>query len=366
MKYFIGLLSGTSVDNIDAALVGIGENDIRLIETHSHEFSSDLRHQLQQLIKNQSITLVEYSQIDSQLAHEFSDAVIQLLKKTHFEAKQITAIGSHGQTIFHEPNGDYRNTIQIGSPHQIAARCGIDVVSNFRNLDMAYKGQGAPLAPVIHQKLFHSETKNYAILNLGGIANISFIGKNYPQPSGYDTGPANCLLDEWILKNKGEKYDANGQWAETGELDKNLLNQLIGDRYFNLQAPKSTGREYFNLTWLSGFENSLWKCPAANVQNTLTHLTALSISNEIKKSRFPVDEVVVMGGGSKNKFLLELLGMYSQIPVHLSEDFGFDGDWIESILFAYLAYLRVNQIKLDLSSITGSQNRLLYGDLIRC
>lgn len=354
-------MSGTSVDGIDAAIVEFTNNDIKLICTHEQKFSNNLKKSLQNTIKFQEVTLKNLSEIDSLLAFEFSQAVETLLNKSKLNKTNITAIGSHGQTIYHQPNGNHTNTMQIGSPHKLAANTRIDVVTNFRYLDMAFAGQGAPLAPLLHQKFFAKKDKNTAVINLGGIANISFVGKGFSSVIGYDTGPANCLIDEWINIHKQKTFDKNGDWAKQGVVNENLLSQMLDDDYFKKPYPKSTGREYFNHNWYDNFIEEFKKTSAVDIQTTLSHLTAKSISLEISNSKHTIDEIMVMGGGANNQFLIELIGSYSGLYVEIAED----SDWIEAILFAYLAERRFNNHKLDLSSFTGSTKEILVGDIIK-
>ena len=275
------------------------------------------------------------------------------------------AIGSHGQTIFHQPEGNYKNTLQIGNPHVLAAQTGINVITNFRNLDMALEGQGAPLAPVIHEKLFKQKGKNIAVVNLGGIANISFIGKDYKNIKGFDTGPANCLIDEWISIHKQKTFDEKGCWASSGRLNKALLTEMLNDSYFVKDSPKSTGREYFNINWFENFKEQFRQTSAVDIQTTLTHLVAASLAESIKKEDHDIDEIIVMGGGANNTFLLALIEEYTSINTLTSNSYGYDLNWIEAILFAYLAYLRFSNQSINLSSITGSRTSLLVGDLIK-
>jgi len=362
LKYYIGLLSGTSIDGIDAAIVGFGKNKIKLIETHSKVFSHELSQQLLNIINSQSTTLTDMANIDYQLAYEFSNAVLELLVKAKMDAREIKAIGSHGQTVYHQPNEDddklKKNTIQLGSSHIIAAMTQIDVVSNFRNLDMAYAGQGAPLAPIIHQKLYAKKNDNIAVLNLGGIANISFIGKDYKKIIGFDTGPANCLLDEWICFHKQCKYDNNGDWARAGGLNKILLDQMLNDSYFLKNHPKSTGREYFNRKWFDKFKDQFKITSAVDIQCTLTHLTAQSIARTLYKN---ISTLIVTGGGAHNCYLLELIQKYSQVKLIIAKN----PDWIEAMLFAYLAHRRIKNKRFNLSSITGSYKKILLGDITK-
>ncbi|MBL4772207.1 MAG: anhydro-N-acetylmuramic acid kinase [Alcanivoracaceae bacterium] len=363
-KYYIGLLSGTSVDGIDAAIVAIDENNIKLLCTHEQAFSSQLKAALQNIIKYQKVTLQQLSDTDSLLAFEFSQAVDILIKKSAVSKDEIMAIGSHGQTIFHQPDGNHRNTLQIGSAHILAANTDITVVSNFRNIDMAYGGQGAPLAPLIHQQLFTNKDKNTAVINLGGIANISFIGTDYKQPVGYDTGPANCLLDEWINIHQHKEFDKDGAWAQKGTLNPQLLKQMLKDDYFHKLAPKSTGREYFNYKWYDNFRELFKSTCAVDIQTTLTHLVASSISDAIEKEPHKIDNVILVGGGAKNGFLQSLIKKYSHIDTVSSCAYDYHPDWVEAILFAYLAYKRIYNQKLNLSSFTGSTSEILAGDII--
>ncbi len=359
------MLSGTSVDGIDAALVSIKGNKIKLICSHEQTFSESLKMDLQSIIQSQSVSLLQLSNTDAKLANEFSTAVEQLISKSKIDRSQIVAIGSHGQTIFHQPNGENRNTWQIGSPHIIAANTRIKVVSSFRNLDMAYGGQGAPLAPIIHKKLFEQDNKNTAVVNLGGIANISFVGKDYPMTVGFDTGPANCLMDEWIFIHKKKTFDKNGQWASQGELNQALLDNMLKDEYFSKPTPKSTGREYFNQSWLESMMQNFKSLTPNNIQTTLAHLTAITISNVVNEEEYPIDEIILMGGGANNTYLKNIIQKYSEIKLSSSNEYGYDSDWIEAILFAYFAYIRVNEQRLDLTSFTGSsQTQLLVGDII--
>jgi anhydro-N-acetylmuramic acid kinase len=364
LSYYIGLLSGTSVDGIDAAIVDINARQLTLTETHSQAFSLQLKTDLQQLIKNQNISLKQLAAIDSLLAFEFSQAVELLISKAKIDKKDIIAIGSHGQTIFHQPNGNHRNTIQIGSAHMIAANLNIKVVSHFRNMDMACGGQGAPLAPILHQLLFSQTNRNTAVINLGGISNVSFVGKDYQQAIGFDTGPANCLIDEWMMIHKQQAYDENGQWAQSGQLNSELLAQMLKDDYFFKPSPKSTGREYFNHRWYDNFRDLFKSLTATDIQTTLSHLTAATIALAIEQQTNIIDNIMLMGGGCKNSFLTSLIKQYCKIPVSDSTQYQYDPDWIEAMLFAYLAQQRINNQRINLNSITGSSKAILIGDII--
>ncbi|VAW40705.1 Anhydro-N-acetylmuramic acid kinase, partial [hydrothermal vent metagenome] len=350
MNYYIGLLSGTSVDGIDAAIVAIDDSNIKLITTHMQAFSGQLKTDLQNIIKSQTVSLQKISDTDSLLAFEFSQAIEILINKTDINKDKITAIGFHGQTIFHQGEGNHKNTMQIGSAHMLAANTGIKLVTNFRNLDMAYGGQGAPLAPIIHQKLFATNSHNTAVINLGGIANISFIGKDYQQPIGYDVGPANCLIDEWITIHKQQDFDKDGNWARQGKLQETLLKQMLDDSYFQKPPPKSTGREYFNCKWYDNFIELFKTTSALDIQTTLTHLVAASIAAAISQQKYKITEIILAGGGAKNSFIQQLIQQYCNLEISTASQHGHDPDWIEAMLFAYLAYMRITKQKLNLSS----------------
>lgn len=362
-EYYIGLLSGTSIDGIDAAIIDFSNGLIKVTCVHEQSFSHTLKKSLQQIIKSQSLTLQQFSETDSLLAFEFSQAIDILIKKSNLDKTDIVAIGSHGQTIYHQPEGNHPNTIQIGSAHKIAAMTNINVVCNFRNLDVALEGQGAPLAPLIHHELFCQSDKNTAVINLGGIANVSFIGKDFEKIIGYDIGPANCLIDEWINIHKQQPYDCDGSWAREGQLNKTLLTQMLSDNYFSKTAPKSTGREYFNHKWYNNFIEQFKLTSAVDIQTTLTHLIAASIQNEVQDKN--INNIIVMGGGANNSFIMELIEEYTEIETKSANEYGFDSNWVEAILFAYLAYKRMNNQKLNLSSFTGSNKQLLVGDIVR-
>lgn len=355
-------MSGTSVDAIDAAIISIENNKIKLHATHEQPFSGEVQGKIQKIIKSQAASFQLICEVDSLLAFEFAQAVSILLNKSKIKNAHIKAIGSHGQTVFHEPNGNHTASIQLGSAHKIAAMTHINVVYNFRQMDMALGGQGAPLAPLLHSKLFYNNNKNTAVINLGGIANISFIGRDYDQVIGYDIGPANCLIDEWINIHKQLPYDENGSWARQGRLNSILLAQMLEDNYFAKAHPKSTGREHFNRQWYNNFTEEFKKTSAVDIQTTLTHLIAASIEREMTGKS--IDNIVIMGGGSKNDFILELIHQYTGLETTISNDFGYDADWIEAILFAYLAHKRINKEKINLTSITGSSKKLLVGDLV--
>lgn len=280
MECYIGLISGTSMDAVDAVLVNYSTMPGEIIETHSEPLPDDIKTDLYELVSSQQITFSLLGKLDVQIGKLFSHAAKKLIEKSKIDKHNIIAIGSHGQTVWHQPDSDIPFTIQIGDPNIIAEETGIDTVADFRRRDIAVGGQGAPFVPVFHEALFRSSEENRVVLNLGGIANISVLSKDINTPViGFDTGPANTLIDLWIQRHLKKSFDENGEWAASGTVNEELLKTMLKDVYFNRKVPKSTGREYFHLEWvetfLHDFEGTL---KPEDVQATLTELTAATVA----------------------------------------------------------------------------------------
>jgi len=299
-ELYIGLMSGTSTDGIDAALVDLTGHSAKLVDFVFHPFTAELKTAIQHLSNaNHPVFLHDYGRIDCQLGHLFADAAKALLANNAVAAGSIQAIGSHGQTVCHAPNQPFPFSLQIGDPNVIAEQTGITTVADFRRRDLACNGQGAPLVPAFHQALFSHPQTNRCIVNIGGIANITVLPAQQGGPAsvkGFDTGPGNTLMDEWIYKHQGLAFDRNGNWAKTGKIDYSLVARLKQDCYFQLAPPKSTGKEYFSLTWLAAFLTDKNR-PPENIQASLCHLTALSICDAIQEHAPMTEEVLVCGGG---------------------------------------------------------------------
>lgn len=279
MEYYIGIISGTSMDAVDAVLVDYSTMPGKIIETYSEPIPDDLRSDLLQLVSSQPFTFSFLGKLDVQVGKLFAHTVTKLIQRSNLEKHNINAIGSHGQTVWHQPDGENPFTIQIGDPNIIAEESGITTVADFRRRDIAVGGQGAPFVPVFHEALFRTDKEDRVILNLGGIANISVLPKNLSNPIiGFDTGPANTLSDLWIQRHFNKSYDDNGEWAASGSVNEELLKAMLADNYFDRKLPKSTGREYFNLAWvdkhLSDFSCEL---KPEDVQATLIELTARTV-----------------------------------------------------------------------------------------
>lgn len=354
---FIGTITGTSMDGLDLALLDVQQDSIRVLAAHTQPLPLALREMLVALAHSQLDNEIDaLGQADTQLGEFVGTCVLDFLRQQSTAAQDIIAIGSHGQTVRHRPDGQFPFTLQIGDPNRIAERTGITTVADFRRRDMAAGGQGAPLVPPFHQALFGSSTQSRTIVNIGGISNITVLTPNQP-PRGHDTGPGNALLDAWCAQHKGEPYDAHGQWASSGTVHGDLLQRLLTDPYLSLQPPKSTGKEHYNLAWLKQQLPGM-DLPAEDVQATLVAFTAQSIARDI-----PVDteSVFVCGGGRMNGALMRELATLLTIPVAPTEALSVDGDAIEAAAFAWLAYRRVNGLPGNASTVTGASGERVLG-----
>jgi len=356
-KLYIGLMSGTSLDGVDVALCQIDKKSCSLKASSFLAMPLELKEEILSVIHG-TTTLKQVGEIDHKLALFFAKGVHLLLEQEKIEAKEIEAIGSHGQTVWHEPNGEYSFSMQLGNPSLLAVLTGINVVADFRAKDVALGGQGAPFAPAFHQFLF-SDLEACAVLNIGGMANISILGQEL---IGYDTGCGNVLMDLWIQEQKNRAYDKDGSWAKTGSVDSKLLENMLSDSYFFLKYPKSTGREYFNKNFLIKYLEPLGKISKLDVQTTLLALTVKSIANEIK--RFTVKKVLVCGGGVKNIFLMsELQKELPLLEVVPTEKYGVSSDNMEAMIFAWLAQKRLAEEPIALKSVTGATNNTILGGI---
>jgi anhydro-N-acetylmuramic acid kinase len=391
-ELYIGLMSGTSIDGIDAALVAFEDGKCQLLAQHLQPMSAKLTAQLHQLCRPSNDEVTALAKIEQPLAQAFALACQQLLAKTPYTASDVTAIGSHGQTIRHHPEHGF--TLQIGDANILAALTNIDTVADFRRKDMALGGQGAPLVPAFHQAVFQHPTLNRAIVNIGGLANITYLPSlEQDKPViGYDTGPGNTLLDTWFTtKNKSTKgYDENGQWAKSGVIIQPLLSLLLQHPYFALLPPKSTGRELFNLAWLQSYldgdvDNTRQIYSDADVQRTLTRFTAVSIANEVTKlqqastlnnsntldKKSDLDksdsldkntEVYICGGGAANPLLMaDLAQLLPHSPAMTTAEIGIDPDWVEAIAFAWLAKQHMHKQPGNLPAVTGASRTAILG-----
>jgi len=365
-KTYLGLMSGTSMDGIDAALVRFPHHGTELVETYCHPWPAALQQGLLELTAPGDNEIDRLGELDILVADEFASAALQLLAKANIPASAVTAIGSHGQTIRHRPTAKNAFTLQIGDPNRIAEQTGITTVADFRRRDMAAGGEGAPLVPAFHHTLFSSDKEYRCILNIGGIANITQLPpqNDAERIIGFDVGPGNCLLDSWATRHIHLPFDAQGEWAASGKVNSSLLEHLLGDDYFNRPPPKSTGREYFNLEWLEGLLSQHPKLPPEDVQATLTALTAQSIASAIQDVAPDCQQILVCGGGIHNPTLMEQLRRkLPQYHIESTGRFGADPDWVEAIAFAWLARQTMLGLPGNLPSVTGARHPVILGGI---
>ncbi|PKH02350.1 anhydro-N-acetylmuramic acid kinase [Psychromonas sp. MB-3u-54] len=361
-NYYIGIMSGTSLDAIDVAIAQRTRNGFVQIAAAAPALNNKLRQQILTICQDKKVELQTLGEVDFQFASACAQVVNQLLKDSGLSAAQIEAIGSHGQTIFHSPDGACPFTQQIGDANLIAAKTGITCVADFRRMDMAYGGQGAPLVPAFHQALFAKAGENRVILNIGGIANISILESD-KKVLGYDTGPGNSLMDAWCEKVNGESYDKDGEFAFQGEVLPDLLKLLLSEQYFSQSPPKSTGREKFNLLWL---ERQLAQLDSgsnsnADIQRTLLELSAVSISDQIQENSVAC-AVFVCGGGSLNSLLMQRLqALMPDYRVCDTRALNIDPMFVEAIAFAWLAEQRLLENTIPLKAVTGARRNALLG-----
>lgn len=357
---YIGLMSGTSLDSIDAALVDLRNDQVQLIATLEHPIPEALRSQLIELCQPGDNEIDRMGSADKSLGHEFAKAVLSLLEENGTDKADVIAIGCHGQTIRHRPDFDNSFTLQIGDANIISYTTGIDTVADFRRKDMAAGGEGAPLAPAFHESAFGSDSVDRAIVNIGGMANITFLSRS-GQTLGFDTGPGNILMDGWIQSIKQRKYDQNGQWASTGTANQSLLNKLLEHPYLSKTPPKSTGREDFCLAWLQQKVSSESLAPE-DVQATLLEFTAQTISNEIKNLPAPISEVYICGGGAYNTQLMKRLEfLMKPILVEDTEALGIPAQWVEATAFGWLAKQTLEKKPANMITATGAQQPVILG-----
>ena len=359
--YYIGLISGTSMDGIDAALVQFEETSVDVIKTHEHSYPVQLREQLLLATRDPgACTVDDVGQLDRWVGECFRDAANGLLEGSGVDATRIAAIGSHGQTIRHRPDAAHPFTLQIGDPSIIAKGTGIRTVADFRRADMALGGQGAPLTPAFHEWLLNKPGLDQVVLNIGGIANITVLRGDAADTTGFDTGPGNTLLDAWISKHLQKPFDGDGQWAGQGKVDANLLAGLLSDPYFAASPPKSTGFEYFNIPWLEAADLSA--CEPVDVQATLSALTADSVAAAIHQYGGEPSSVLVCGGGAHNSDLLQRLRTaLPGINIKTTESAGLDPDWVEAVAFAWLAMRNLQNLPGNLPSVTGASHAAILG-----
>ncbi len=380
-KYVIGLMSGTSVDGIDAVLVKIENNGTATKVTElgfeTYTYDKEVREKIFELFDIEKSSVDKICYMNFLLGELFAKASIDIAKKCNISMDRIDLIGSHGQTIYHIPEAienygySIKSTLQIGDGCVIANRTGVTTISDFRVADMASGGQGAPLVPYTEFLLFNNYNKNLGLLNLGGIGNITIIGKNQAKEDilAFDTGAGNMVIDfviDYLTKGK-LKYDKDGKLASVGTVCEDYLQGLLKDSYFDKPLPKTTGREYFGKDFSLKF---IKECKSKNLSDedivaTATAFTAKSVAKAIETYvKVPLDEVIVSGGGSNNKTLLDMLqGYLKDIEVKTQEDIGFNSDSKEAVAFAILANETISERESNLISVTGAKSYKILGKI---
>lgn len=363
-ELYIGLMSGTSADGIDASLVDFSDGNIRLVDFVHQPFADDLKADIQHASNPDTlIALQVYGALDAKLGQQFAEAANALLTKAKIPASSVKAIGSHGQTVHHAPDNRFPFSLQIGDPNLIAEKTGITTVADFRRRDMAAHGQGAPLVPAFHQAVFSHPNEHRCIVNIGGIANITVLPADQTAAvTGFDTGPGNTLMDQWIHKHQGRNYDSNGAWAKTGAINGKLVALLKQDAYFQAQPPKSTGKEHFSLRWLEQ-NTALSDYSAEDVQASLCYLTAVTICDAIQKYAPETGRTLICGGGAHNGFLLRLIRRNLAHPVASTETQGIHPNHVEAMAFAWLAKQRMNNLPGNLKEVTGAHHPVILGGI---
>jgi anhydro-N-acetylmuramic acid kinase len=361
-ELYIGLMSGTSIDGIDAALVDFTSVVPRLIDCQTYPYPQELVTELHRLCFPGDNEIVRLGRADRAVAEAFASAVHYLLKSNAITPEKIVAIGSHGQTIRHMPDNKLGFSLQIGDPHTLAIQSGIDVIADFRRKDIALGGQGAPLVPAFHQAVFAHSEQSRVVVNIGGIANITYLPAGKGAVVGWDTGPGNTLIDAWCKLHTGQSYDDKGQWAAQCKPDPVLLRSLCSHPYFTQLPPKSTGRELFHLQWL---EQHIVQCnhqlEPQVVQATLVALTSHTIAQQIVNLG-DVQQVYVCGGGAQNEFLMACLKTdLQQCELETTESLGIPPDAVEAMAFAWFAWAFKHNVAGNLPSVTGAKRSAKLG-----
>ncbi|MBK5413672.1 anhydro-N-acetylmuramic acid kinase [Pseudomonas sp. TH31] len=358
MALYIGVMSGTSLDGLDIALIEQAPA-IKLIATHYIPMPESLRAELLGLCSSGPDEIARSSIAQQNWVKLAAQGIHTLLDQQQLKPHDIRAIGSHGQTIRHEPARGF--TVQIGNPALLTELTGITVVSDFRSRDVAAGGQGAPLVPAFHEALFEAQPGNRAVLNVGGFSNLSLIEPGKPV-AGFDCGPGNVLLDAWIHQQRGDNFDRDGQWAASGKAEQPLLNELLSDPFFVTKGPKSTGREVFNLPWLTQHLSHLPTFAAEDVQASLLELTALTITESLQSAQSDTRELLVCGGGAHNAMLMaRLASLLPNTKVSSTAAYGVDPDWVEAMAFAWMAHCCLEGIAANRPSVTGARGLRILG-----
>ena len=362
-EYFIGLMSGTSLDGVDGVLADFSTAVPRVLAHASRAFQPALRAELLALNTSGGDELQRAALAGNALVRAYSQVVHELLAGTHLTASSVAAIGAHGQTVRHRPQefDGTGYTLQLNQPALLAELTGIDVVADFRSRDVAAGGQGAPLAPFFHQALFGQQGRSIGVLNIGGISNLTLLRADGSM-LGFDCGPGNALIDGWSQQHLGKEYDSEGGWAAGGKVLPQLLQGLRAEAYFSRLPPKSTGRDLFNRPWLAARMQGYESAAPQDVQATLTELTAAACAGDVLRHEPRLARLIVCGGGALNTHLMQRLqSLLAGIGVVSSAEAGLPPLQVEATAFAWLARKSVRREKLELQSTTGARGARVLG-----
>ncbi len=357
--YYIGIMSGTSLDGVDAVLVNFSGSLFSLLYTCYIPYDQSLRAALLSLNRADENELHRAAILSNRLSEQYAQAVRQLLEKSGIDPGEILAVGCHGQTVRHCPQPENGYSIQLINGALLAELTGVTVVTDFRNRDIAAGGQGAPLVPAFHHEMFAHRGIHRLIINIGGITNITSLPVS-GSVNGFDCGPGNMLMDAWCLKHTDMVYDHNGSWAESGEVIDPLLENLLNFHYFSLPPPKSTGREMFSLDWLQSYLTG--DEITQDVQSTLLQLTVRTIADSVKTYYPAASELYLCGGGAHNDTLATRLRQ--QLPdlrINLTDVLGIEADWVEACAFAWLARQSMERAPGNLPAVTGASGSRILG-----
>jgi len=361
-EIYVGLMSGTSVDSIDCATLDLSSEEIKVLSCKNFEIPKDLKKDIIHSSQSEKIEQELIDDLDFRMAEVLVESVKEIISDSDIEVKDIKAIGSHGQTIKHEPRSETPYTLQIRDPQKISNDLNITTVGNYRHDDIEAGGEGAPLTPVFHNTVFGSDRKKKAIVNIGGITNITAL--NYPELIGFDTGPGNCLMDCWSRIHNVGNYDDRGSWASSGTVNQSLLGVMMKDEYFSRKHPKSTGPDYFSHEWIQKNLLKLSKeIPAEDVQATLAQVTVVSLIESINSLNLSEESIYLCGGGVHNDFLCGEINKQSKKRVSTTFELGIDPDYVEAICFGWLAKQRIENKSFNLSEITGSKGEVYLGKI---
>lgn len=364
---YIGLISGTSADGIDAVLADFSSAQADIIKAATFDYPADTRAQLQPLLDQGRVaSLAALGQLDSAIGDCFAEAARQVCRLASIKLTNISAIGSHGQTVAHAADARPPYSIQLGDPNRIAMQCQVPVIADFRRMDLAAGGHAAPLAPLLHEQLFRCHDADVAVVNIGGIANISLLPADPEQPvTGFDSGPGNCLLDNWYRAHRTGEFDRHGQWAASGNVSQALLIDLLAEPWLQRPPPKSSGREHFSVDWLHQRHSAVHKIKPEDVQATLLQFTARTIINALPDTN-KTRELIICGGGAHNQTLLDAMGrLLPHGRISTTAEHGYAADHIEGLLFAWLARQRLQGQPINTGSITGASTPILLGNVFR-